>query len=119
MTSKVDPRSGIVNIYNGRRPISYVFEKKREELTKDIIYDDFKLKYPFGIHGLYGSISALQGLNTQVKALLQWNLKQWLSTVNYINQWWNKWAVIYCAERLSQQKSEHIFLCNDNRLCIA
>ena len=35
-------------------------QMKREKITQDI-YDDFKLKKPFGLRGLYKSISALQG----------------------------------------------------------
>ena len=32
---------------------------KRNKITKKDIYDDFKLKKPFGLHGLYSNISAL------------------------------------------------------------
>ena len=40
--------------YNGRRPITHL----RANLD---IYDDLKLKKPFGLHGLYKNISDFKG----------------------------------------------------------
>ena len=37
---------------------------KRKELTKTYNYD-FELKNPFGFHGLYKHVSALQGLGVE------------------------------------------------------
>ena len=37
------------------------YSNEAERASKDI-YDDFKLKKTFGLHGLYKNISALQGL---------------------------------------------------------
>ena len=45
-------------MYNGR---SHRYLNESERANK-AIYNDFKLKKPFGPHGLYESISALKGL---------------------------------------------------------
>ena len=50
LTSKVNPRTvKVKNVSKGRRPISmYSNESERANLH---IYNDFKLKKPFGLHG--------------------------------------------------------------------
>ena len=52
-----------LKLYNGRTPmathnITRPIQMKRKEL-RHLAYDPFKLKNPFGLHGLYTNISAL------------------------------------------------------------
>ena len=49
------------NIYNVRRPMTMMtgIPMKQKELTQKDIYDDFKLKIPFGLRGLCKHISAI------------------------------------------------------------
>ena len=59
MTSKIDPRTKSKNVYFGRRPVAYRYSNKTETANQDI-YDDFKLKKNFILHGLKKYISVLR-----------------------------------------------------------
>ena len=58
LTTTVDPRAVSVNIFIMAVLPWHMYSKESERPNEEI-YDDFKLREPFDLHGLYESISTL------------------------------------------------------------